>query len=64
MLNNLVLPHSPGANCKEDLTEGSLTNYKNLFSTQNNISSIQQTLTSDLPRPILPNLSETTEHLR
>jgi len=49
MLNNLVSPHFPGANCEEDITEGSLTNYKNLFSTQHHeMNSIQQTLTADL----------------
>ena len=31
VLNNLISPHSPGANCEEDFTEGSLTSFKNLF---------------------------------
>ncbi|CAI6375588.1 unnamed protein product [Macrosiphum euphorbiae] len=57
MLNNLVSSHSPGANCEEDLTEGTLTNYKHLFCSQ-------QTLTTDLPRPSLPILSDNTEYLR
>lgn len=31
VLNNLISPHSPGANCEEDFAEGSLTSFKNLF---------------------------------
>ncbi|CAI6342779.1 unnamed protein product [Macrosiphum euphorbiae] len=38
MLNNLVSPHSPGANYEEDLTEGTLTNYKNLFCSKHDIN--------------------------
>jgi len=65
MLNNLVSPHSPGANCEEDITEGTLTSYKNLFSTQHqDINYNQQILTADLPRPILPNLSKNIDNLR
>lgn len=64
MLNNLVSPHSPGANCEEDLTEGTLTNYKNLFCSEHDINYTQQTLTADLPRPSLPILSDNTEYLR
>lgn len=64
MLNNLVSPHSPGANCEEDLIDGTLTNYKNLSSSQNAINYTQLILTADLPRPSLPILSENTEYLR
>lgn len=64
IMNNFVSPHSPGANYEEDIIEGSLTNYKNLFLTQHDLSSIQPTLTVDWPRPILSILSEMTEHLR
>eukprot|EP00102_Acyrthosiphon_pisum_P018869 XP_016656079.1 PREDICTED: uncharacterized protein LOC107882352 [Acyrthosiphon pisum] len=31
VLNNLVSPQSPGANCEEDFTEGSLSSFRNLF---------------------------------
>lgn len=31
VLNNLVSPQSPGANCGEDFTEGSLSSFRNLF---------------------------------
>jgi len=31
VLNNLVSPQSPGSNCEEDFTEGSLSSFRNLF---------------------------------
>lgn len=64
MLNNLISPHSPGANCEEDFTEGSLTNYKNLFSSKNIVNSCLTTLTADLPIAVLQKLNNTTKNLR
>lgn len=60
MLNNLVSPHSPGANCEEDLTDGSLTNYKNLFSFDNNEICKPPTLAVNLPKPGISSIINTT----
>lgn len=65
MLNNLVSPHSLGANCEEDLTDGSLTNYKNLFSFDNNEICKPPTLAVNLPKPGISSIiNTTTENLR
>lgn len=63
MLSNLVSPFSPGANC-EDLTDGSLTNYKNLFSSEFNEICNPPTLTAELPRSDVLNINTITDHLR
>lgn len=65
VLNNLISPHSPGANCEEDFTEGSLTSFKNLFdkAAQFSTPTTNKTIAADLPETI-HQLSSTTEFLQ
>jgi len=50
ILNNLVSSHSPGSNCEEDFTEGSLASFKNLFlSAQKNTPTSDKIIAADLP---------------
>jgi len=50
ILNNLVSSHSPGSNCEEDFTEGSLASFKNLFlSAQKNTPTCDKIIAADLP---------------
>lgn len=60
----MVSPHSPGANCEEDFTEGSLTSYKNLFDKAQTLQySTTPTVAADLP-PTIHQMSSTIAFIR
>lgn len=66
VLNNLISPHSPGANCEEDFAEGSLTSYTNLFAKAEQFSASITTNNStaaNFPETIYK-LSTTTTYIR
>jgi len=66
VLNNLVSSHSPGYNCEEDFTEGSLSSFTNFFESAIAPTSElenQIVIGADLPQT-LHHLSKTTSFVR